>query len=301
VREIISTQQEWQPGKKILSVLGPTASGKTALALSLADACVEKGLKPAILVSVDAVAVYQKLDIGSAKPSGAERENYQWLGLDLVSCGERLTASDYLKVLKEDVLKALEACHPVIFVGGSFFYERMLVDGPAPGAASDESYLQQLMAQKLEEVFEQLRKKEPDIGEWIHPNDEYRVHRYADLILRQGLSLADLKNSNNAPFDSDTQTLVLNATKVAPDSHYLTRIDQMFESGWIEEVKNLRKEFSDESWGLKTIGYEQVVRHLAGQTSFEECRQEVLIAHRQLAKKQRTWLRGLSSRFQDTF
>ena len=294
-RKFIRSIDEWSQTVP-LSVLGPTGSGKTSTVINF---CKKNSLKPC-LVSLDSVAAYTELNLGSSKPLGEERVAFEWLGLDLVSVIEKINAS----IMKSAVLKGLghlqsflseqsNSLAPV-FVGGTHFYERFVLEGAAPGEASDPEFVKELESQGAEKVLEALKKVDPRWSEFLHLNDRFRIFRYADLVLRQGLSFDLLRKGSDQALYPIVETLILEVEKDLLEVKLQKRIDQMFEAGWLEEVEVLLNSFSPDVHGLQTIGYVEVVDYLSQKKiSFTELKEKILIRHRQLAKQQRTWLRSL--------
>jgi tRNA dimethylallyltransferase len=294
-RKFIRSIDEWSQTVP-LSVLGPTGSGKTSTVISF---CKKHSLNP-YLVSLDSVAAYTELNIGSSKPLGEERVSFEWLGLDLVPITEKINAS----IMKSAVLQGLvnlQSLHseqsstlPPVFVGGTHFYERFILEGAAPGEASDRQFIKELESKGAEKVLEALRKVDPRWSEFLHLNDHFRIFRYADLVLRQGLSFDLLRKGSDQALYPIVETLILEVEKDLLEVKLQKRIDQMFEAGWLGEVEVLLKSFSPVVPGLQSIGYVEVVEHLTQKKlSFTELKEKILIRHRQLAKQQRTWLRSL--------
>ena len=295
-RKFIRSIDEWSRTVP-LSVLGPTGSGKTSTVISF---CKKFSLK-ACLVSLDSVAAYKELNLGSSKPLGDERVAFEWLGLDLVSVSEKINAS----IMKSAVLKGLESFQafrnvqssslPPIFVGGTHFYERFILEGAAPGEASDREFIKELESQGAQKTLEHLIKADSRWGEFLHLNDHFRIFRYGDLVLRQGLSFDLLRKGSDQALYPVVETLILEVEKDLLELKLRQRIDQMFDAGWIEEVEALLNSFSSASPGFQTIGYVEVVDYLTQKKlSLTDLKEKILIRHRQLAKQQRTWLRSLN-------
>ncbi len=287
-RKFISSIEEWTQSVP-LSVLGPTGSGKTTAVLSFLK---KYNLKPT-LVSLDSVAAYKELNIGSSKPLGEERFSHNWIGLDLVPLNEKINAS----IMKSAVLEGLQekVSSSLVFVGGTHFYERFILEGAAPGEASDRAFVGDLESQGALKTLEALVKVDSRWGDFLHLNDLFRIFRYGDLVLRQGFSYDVLRAGSDQALFPLVETLVLQVEKEVLEEKLRLRIDQMFELGWIEEVESLLKKYPSDSYGLQTIGYVEVVEFLCkGKMSLEELKEKILIRHRQLAKQQRTWLRSLN-------
>jgi tRNA dimethylallyltransferase len=290
-RRLITRLEDWDQGRP-LSILGPTGAGKTGLALDFVTKTFTNRKVP-LLVSCDSVAVYQELDIGSAKPRGGERENFDWRGLDLVAPPAKLTAADFGRALQSDLAQAVAERRPLILVGGSHFYEQMLTQGAAPGEASDKDYQESLESLKSEEILAQLLARDTRWAR-LHVNDRYRLTRFADLVLRQGLGFDELQDGRKPTLFAEVDTLIVGLEKDQENEKRLAkRIEQMLADGWIEETRGLLAKYGGTAPGLLTVGYREILEHLQGNLAASQIPEALLISHRQLAKKQRTWLRRL--------
>ena len=268
-RRVLGRIEDWT-ARAPLFVLGPTGTGKTALALAEVQRRFPDRLKWPLLISLDSVAVYRGLDIGSSKPLGVEREPYDWAALDWVDVQNRVSAFDYVEHVTPLLRQARSADRPVLIVGGSHFYEKALVDGMSPGGPSDPAFINQLSQMGGAELKRRLVEVDVRWNSKVHENDRYRLHRFSDLTLRQGLSFDDLFGAE--------------------------RIDGMFASGWLEEVDRLLAAgVPPDAPGLQTVGYREVTDYLLSGRSgpIEDLKTRILESHRQLVKKQKTWLRGL--------
>jgi tRNA dimethylallyltransferase len=277
----------------VLSIVGPTGSGKTSLALSLAK---KLGPDKVLLVSVDSVAQYTELNIGSAKPVGAERSGARWAGLDLISVAETATSSRFIESVLPEITCALGENKKVILVGGSHFYEQALSMGRMPGEASDPEFQKSLGEHSNVNLHARLVAQDARFAQKINVADRYRITRYLDLCERQGLGFDVLSASQDLRPWKRVLTL---STFIDEDLDRRTaslkvRTDSMVKAGWVEEVEALiNAGISHEAPGLQTIGYREVVLFVRGVISHAEMCERVLISHRQLAKVQRTWVRGL--------
>ena len=283
-RIFLGSINDWSQ-KNPLSIMGPTGSGKTSAILEYAA---KNSLNP-LLISLDSVAAYKELNIGSSKPMGRDRENFCWQGIDLISVDNKITAA----IMKQAVLESVQTTNlPIVFVGGTHFYERFIIEGAAPGGPSDDNFLEELQKIGTPKVLLQILNIDSRWKTYLHPNDEYRVLRYGDLVLRQGLTFEQLKMAEQPPLFPKVETLILNLEMAEQEELLSRRINDMFEAGWVEEVELLLKNYAADAPGLQTVGYFEIVEHLTKQQkSLKDLKMEVLVRHRQLAKQQRTWLR----------
>ncbi len=292
------TAKLWN-GQGVLSIVGPTATGKTALALSLYQKF--RTQRP-LLVSVDSVAMYQGFDIGSAKPTSLEREGVEWSGIDLFSPKQVIHVAGFLEAIKSNLQQALLQKRPVILVGGSHFYERALVDGMSPGKTSDAQYIESLKEKSNQDLYNWILSFDQRWSQKLLPTDRYRLERHLDLIDRQGFSYDELQSESQrtsllSPYVNEVTTccLGLNLSAELLEVRQKTRIDQMFALGWMQEVQELLNQGIDPmNSALQSVGYREITSYLAKKDlNFEQLKENIFISHRQLAKKQRTWLRGL--------
>ena len=296
-RRVLGRIEDWT-ARAPLFVLGPTGTGKTALALAEVQRRFPDRLKWPLLISLDSVAVYRGLDIGSSKPLGVEREPYDWAALDWVDVQNRVSAFDYVEHVTPLLRQARSADRPVLIVGGSHFYEKALVDGMSPGGPSDPAFINQLSQMGGAELKRRLVEVDVRWNSKVHENDRYRLHRFSDLTLRQGLSFDDLFGAERIGGLPEVELVVvgMDLKAVELDQRLSLRIDGMFASGWLEEVDRLLAAgVPPDAPGLQTVGYREVTDYLLSGRSgpIEDLKTRILESHRQLVKKQKTWLRGL--------
>ena len=307
-RLFLDRLEDWD-GQGLLSVAGATGSGKTAAALQLVQARWPHDLQHPLLVSIDSIAVYRGLDIGSAKPLGEEREPYAWHGIDLCDPTEQMNAARFAQLALPCIEAALQQNRPVILVGGSHFYEKALVEGMPLGQASDPSYLAELDKTPLEALWQRLLALDPLWATVLHPNDRYRIQRQLDLTERQGLNFDLLRGPSprRRPWGRvATFAMGLNFSREEVSARLARRIRLMMEQGWVSEYRALREKYGVLSPALACVGYREIGEFLnanpghtesspteASKSALAELEARILTAHLQLAKKHRTWLRGL--------
>jgi tRNA dimethylallyltransferase len=302
-RVLLDNLSDWN-GKDVLSLLGPTGSGKSSAALAEVARRYANPRHP-LLVSVDAVALFRGLDIGSAKPLGAERQDYDWVGLDLFDPSEEPSVALFVDVVAPRIEAALKAERPVLLVGGSGFYERALVDGQSPGVASDPVFQQSLEGESDATLHARLCARDPAWAGKVHVNDRYRLKRFLDLAERQDLSLSQLFDAPKLRPASLTQHWQCTHTYIQGlgmddaqlEARLRARIVTMLAAGWVEETQNLLAQgFDPEGTALQSVGYREISETLRGLAPKATLSERILLAHTQLAKKQRTWCRGLRRR-----
>lgn len=298
--DIFKTQSTQSPS--VLSVLGPTASGKTDFVINLLRSRPKLLNQNPLLVSIDAVTVYRGLNIGAAKVSGADRQDFDWIGLDILDPSEGITVRRFLDAVELPIAVAIEKGRPVILCGGSGFYERALVEGQAPGAESDLDFQKSLESFNNEALAKRLYSMGPEWKNKIHSNDRYRLTRYLDLTERQGFSYQDLfftklRHPRLRSLWTHTKTLFLGVDwpRETYSERLSLRIEKMFENGFLEEAQSLISVWSSSAPGLSSMGYREMMEYFDGHLSLEQTKTKILQSHLDYVKKQKTWFRGMQN------
>jgi len=274
--------------------MGPTAVGKTSLAMSLYDKM------DAELISVDSALVYRGMDIGTAKPTKEERLKYPHHLIDICDPAEIYSAAQF----SEDATQIIDEIHKkqktAILVGGTMLYFKALIEGfnELPQADKDVRLKLEKEAEKVgwQTMHETLAKIDPESGARIHPNDNQRIQRALEVYQITGKTLTELQKSQ--PQKQNAWKLKLVALK--PQSRDQLREDialrfqQMLDSGFEHEVRELMKrgDLNTQLPSIRSVGYRQMWQYLAGEMDYEEMVFRAVTATRQLAKRQMTWLNG---------
>ena len=289
----------------VVFLMGPTCSGKTGLAVALHDRL------PVSLVNVDSALVYRDLDIGAARPSPEvlARAPHRLLGF-------RDPATPYsAAAFRADALAEIRDIHEhdqlPLLVGGTMLYFRALQQGLSPLPPADPSVRATLEAEAAElgwpALHERLAKVDPETAARLNPADGQRIQRALEVHLLTGETLSahhrrqhdvELSDTQNRPADSFPYTVTCLA--VAPASRELLhqriaeRFHDMLAAGLVEEVEALRArgDLHRDLPAIKAVGYRQVWDYLDGRYSYDEMVERGIVATRQLAKRQFTWLRG---------
>lgn len=276
-------------------LMGPTATGKTALACALADRF------PVELVSVDSALVYRGLDIGAAKPDAATLQRYPHALIDIRDPGDAYSAA----MFREDALAAMRAITArgkvPLLVGGTGLYFRALERGLSAMPSADPAIRERLREQAgrvgWQAMHAQLAEHDPDAARRIRPSDAQRIQRALEAIELSGRTLSELHAQ--AGVASRVAYRVLKLALVPADRTLLreriaVRFDAMLAAGFLDEVRRLRArgDLSADLPALRAVGYRQAWEHLDGQCTQAEFRQRAIDATRQLAKRQTTWLRS---------
>jgi tRNA dimethylallyltransferase len=276
----------------VVVIAGPTASGKSGLAVELALALEGE------IVNADAMQVYRGMDIGTAKPSVHERKGVPHHLLDVVNPDEAFNASIY-RAMALPLIREISSKGNVCFVvGGSGLYIRSLLGGlfacPPSDSTLRDSLRREFKDLRNEDVHERLRRLDPEAARKIHPNDRLRIIRAFEIIRLAGRLPSDL-SSEHGFTDRQLHALML-CLDVDREMLY-RRINErtlsMVESGLKEETEALlRQGYSPELKPMKAIGYRHMVQHLKGEVSFEAAVHTMQRDTRRYAKRQLTWFRA---------
>jgi tRNA dimethylallyltransferase len=276
------------------ALLGPTASGKSRLAMQLAST------RPIEIVSIDSAQVYRGMDIGTAKPSVAERRAVPHHLIDLLDPTERYSAGRF----REDAIRAVAEIHSrgkiPLFVGGTMLYYRALSQGldDLPPANPEIRTRIDLEASKRgwPALHAELAKLDPKTAARLKPADAQRIQRALEVHRLTGKPISEfqIQSKSNLPFELKAFSLI---PENRPELHQriAERFDAMLKAGLVEELKALRKKFQlrAELPSMRALGYRQAWEFLEGNSSEKDLRETGIAATRQLAKRQLTWLRSL--------
>ncbi len=275
-------------------ILGPTAVGKSALAMELAEPIQGE------IVSVDSLQVYRGLDIGTAKPTKAERERVHHHLIDIYEPSMQLTAGAYATLAREAIVGIQQRGHLPILVGGSGFYLRAVLEGMSPIPPVDPKTRRELKSRLEAEGLEALRKTleeiDPRTAQRIKPRDTQRILRALEVVLSSGKSLVEWQEESSpvGPPIAATKIGLTLPRNVLYDQIEL-RVRSMIQEGWPEEVRKLLDRGLDpDAPAFKAIGYRQMVAHLEGELTLDEATEEIVRATRRFAKRQMTWFRRVA-------
>lgn len=280
----------------LVLLMGPTAVGKSALALTLAERL------PVDLVSVDSAAVYRGLDIGTAKPSAALRARHPHALVDVRDPVDPYTASDFRRDALERARRARAAGRVPVLVGGTMLYFRVLEEGIAEMPAGDPAVRAELdtlhAEQGLAALVAELERVDPEAAARIDLRNPRRVMRALEVqrVSGQGISTFWARQAD-ARRDLEGFELLriglLPGDRAALHRIIAARFDAMLDAGLIDEVRALRArgDLSDALPALRAVGYRQVWEHLEGRYDADVMRERAAAATRQLARRQLTWVR----------
>lgn len=280
---------------QVTFVVGPTASGKSELALKLAQE------RQGVIVNCDSVQVYAHVQIGAAKPSSEELQRVPHYLYGHVLPPKEYTAGDYQRDFFELLTELSKQKVPEVFVvGGTGFYFQAIEKGMYTIEKSSEGLMETLREQAakpegLLALYEELKTFDPASAEKIHPNDEYRITRAVEIIRSSGRKPSELREEKARaanPFPYPLQKIGVAWERPELHQRIHQRVKKMLSAGLIEEVIELNK-MGLQNWApLRSVGYKEVQEYLRGElkdlASLEE---QILISTRQLAKRQITWFK----------
>jgi len=274
----------------LVVLLGPTASGKTALSLALAERFNGE------IVSCDSVALYREFDIGTAKPSAADRARVPHHLIDVADPTEAVTAGDYARRTRKAVAEIRERRKMPIVVGGTGLYLRALLEGLFAGPQRSEELRTRLRervsSRGPEYVHKILRRLDPTAGAKIHANDTPKVIRAVEVCLSAKVPITELWEGSQSPLTGFRILRIgLNPERGALYDRINQRCRQMFDEGLVEETRTLIAKCGDSVWPLSSLGYRQAVQVLRGELTREQVIAAAQQAHRNYAKRQMTWFR----------
>lgn len=272
---------------------GPTASGKTAVGIELARRI------DAEIISLDSMAVYRGMDIGTAKPSAIERDAIVHHLIDVVDPWEEFSVAQYLSLAETAVREIRGRGRQPLFVGGTPLYLKALLRGLFSGPAADWDYRSQ-----LEEVVERsgsaelhrrLAEVDPVAAAKLHPNDARRLIRALEVYYYTGRPISEQQQQFDKPASADSRPVfVLDWPREELYRQIDERVDAMFAAGLVDEVRRLLAAGHPLSrTAAQAVGYREVIAHLAGQVDLSTTIELVKRHTRQFAKRQLTWFRSL--------
>lgn len=275
--------------------MGPTAAGKTELAVEMVERFNME------IISVDSAQIYREMDIGTAKPDAKTRRRAPHHLIDILDPAESYSAANFASDAGR-LIKEIQAKGKVpLLCGGTMLYFRAIIEGLSELPEADEAIRQSLeveaQAKGWQAMHAQLARVDPQSAQRIHPNDPQRIQRALEVYRISGVSLTDWTQCNQP------QGLPYEFYKfvVSPEDRSIlhqrieSRFDQMLSAGFVDEVKRLQQR-GDLDLGkpsMRCVGYRQIWEALAGKYSLQEARLKGIIASRQLAKRQLTWLRSM--------
>ncbi len=277
-------------------IAGPTAGGKSSLALTLARHMRTLGIESR-LISADAYQIYCGMDIGTAKPSPEERSEFPHELIDIVDPTESFSVSQWLTRADEAIAATRRAGQLPIVVGGTHLYIQSLLQGLFEGPEPDEALRDQLRLLSTQARREELQRVDPAAADRIHPNDERRTIRALEVYRQTGVPLSTLQTQWQADNPRpDLQLIILEVDPALLNRRINARVRAMIEQGLEAEVRDLLAADRLGPQAREALGYKQLIPCISGKTPILEGVERTKIETRRFAKNQRTWLRRLSRR-----
>ncbi|WP_074011912.1 tRNA (adenosine(37)-N6)-dimethylallyltransferase MiaA [Candidatus Sodalis sp. SoCistrobi] len=274
-------------------LMGPTASGKTALAMALRQHL------PVEIISVDSALIYRGMDIGTAKPGADELARAPHRLIDIRDPAEAYSAADFRRDALKEMAEITEAGRIPLLVGGTMLYFKALLEGLSPLPPADPEVRARIEreAETLgwQALHRQLQQIDPIAANRIHPNDPQRLSRALEVFFVSGNTLTELtKISGEALAYRVHQFAIAPLDRALLHQRIAQRFHQMLAAGFEHEVSTLfaRGDLHREMPSLRCVGYRQMWSYLADETDYDDMVFRGICATRQLAKRQMTWLRG---------
>jgi len=275
---------------KLVVIAGPTASGKSSLALEVAET--NRGE----IISTDSMQVYRGMDLGTAKPTPEEQQRVRHHQLDLVAPDGHYSAGQYVRDTQRVLADVVSRGRVPVLVGGTGLYYRALVYGLSEIPEIPETVRQAVLAlqetQGTPACWEALQELDSEGAAALHPNDTIRVLRALEVVQAHGRPIADFRKQR--PFSSSLFPVWIGGIE-HPRETLITRINErthaMLASGWIEEVESLLKRYPLDLKPFQAIGYLEIIQHLQGGLNREAMTLRIQQRTRQYAKRQMTWFR----------
>jgi len=273
----------------LIVILGPTASGKTALSLALAERFQGE------IVNCDSVAMYREFEIGTAKPTAAERARAPHHLFDFVAPASYMTAGEYARQAREVLEQIKSRGNVPMIVGGTGLYLRALLEGLFPGPQRSEELRERLReraAKRPAYLHRLLRRLDAEAAAKIHPNDSPKLIRAIEICLASRQQMSEMWKQGRDPLTGFRILRVgLNPERIALYDRINLRAQRMFDSGLVEETRSLMERYGDSAWVLSSLGYKQAVQLIRGEVDQFTAVQAARQAHRNYAKRQITWFR----------
>jgi tRNA dimethylallyltransferase len=287
----------------VIFLMGPTASGKTDLAIAL------RQLLPVEIISVDSALVYRGMDIGSAKPTAAELALAPHRLLDIRDPAEPYSAADFCADAEREIAAIHAQGKIPLLVGGTMLYFRALLDGLAEMPAANAEVRAQIEQEAQEfgwpHIHAQLAQVDPQTAAEIHPNHSQRLSRALEVYRVSGKTMAQLRQAQHLPSEQSgfcaryevCQIAIAPRDRSILHERIALRFRKMLAAGFIDEVRLLhaRDDLHAALPAIRAVGYRQAWDYLNGELDYDAMVERGIIATRQLAKRQLTWLRGWST------
>ncbi len=278
--------------KKVIVIAGPTASGKSAVAIETA-----KKLNTEI-ISADSMQIYKGLNIGTAKVTKEEMSGIVHHMIDIVNADESFNVNDYSKKTTEIIEKMHEKGKIPIIAGGTGLYiNSVIYNFNLQHAEADEKLREELTKMYDEKggeyMLEVLREFDPETASRLHPNNHRRIIRAIEMYRTSGITMSEqIEITKKTKNKYDVRFFVLNTDRETLYERINRRVDKMIENGLLGEVENLlKKNIPENTTSMQAIGYKEILLHKKGLLTFDEAIEKIKMESRRYAKRQLTWFR----------
>lgn len=271
---------------KTVAILGPTASGKSDLAIRVAK---EVG---GVILSLDSLSIYKEIDIASAKPSLKERKGVKHFGIDLINVNEPFNVAIFANLFEEAKGYAKKANSPLIIVGGTGFYLKILLEGISELPTPDDRIVQEVarVLKDLPSAYRTISALDSEYAKRISPSDRYRIEKGLLIYHLTSKTPTDyFKENPPVPLLKSVELYEIGIEKEILNERIEKRTEKMFEAGLVDEVANLEYRYGRLHNPMKAIGIKEVLDYFDGKLTLDRTKERIVIATRQLAKRQRTF------------
>ncbi len=273
---------------------GPTAAGKTTVALELAD------VLGAEIISLDSMAVYRGMNIGTAKPTAQQRSAVTHHLVDIRDPNQPFSVSEFVELAKEKIQEIHGRNREALFVGGTPLYLKAMLRGIFEGPPADWEFRRQIEEEVqrigLPALYERLEQVDPVSAAKLHPHDKRRLIRALEVYTATGQPISHLQLQFEEGRSADQcRVFVLSWPRLVLHQRIEERVEKMFAEGLVDEVRQLLDRFGQFSrTASQALGYREVIEHLVGEIDEADAMKFVKTRTRQFARRQETWFRGLS-------
>ena len=273
--------------KKVIVICGPTASGKTALGIEVAN------LINGEIISADSMQIYKDMDIGSAKPTVDERAQAVHHFVDFVDPDIRYSVADFKNDAEIKIKDIIFRNKVPIIVGGTGLYVNSLIYNiHYQDVEVDLDYRRFLENVSIEKLYEMANKIDPDALNKISLTDRKRISRIIEIYHSTGKTKTELEKESRHELEYDYKVFVLNMDREKLYERINLRVDLMINAGLVDEVKKLINKYNDFPTAMQGLGYKEIVQYLNGNCSLDEAVDKIKIETRRYAKRQLTWFRS---------
>lgn len=277
----------------VICIMGPTASGKTDLAMQLSDHL------PCDIISVDSALIYKDMNIGTAKPTREELAQYPHRIIDIIDPSESYSVADFCRDAKREIADIRSKGRIPVLVGGTMMYFKSLLEGISPLPAADANIRAEIEALAIDKgwqhIHQLLNDVDPVSAARIHENDPQRLTRALEVYRISNKTMTELTKIKGETLDGDVlQFAISTADRKELHQRIELRFNIMLEQGFQAEVESLkqRSDLHENLPSIRCVGYRQMWQHLNGEFSHDDMVFRGVCATRQLAKRQLTWLRS---------